>query len=80
LEFELQRDIHTAETESGQYYDISLAEYLVTVNTRHPEETTPHLRPWDNGQLPDAGSVGGKNKKRTKKRSGKYAKKTRRRR
>lgn len=80
LEFQIQRDRYDAEIENGLYYDIGLADYLVTVNDRYPEETVPHTNPSGYRELPDVSSVGGKSKKRTKKRGGKRAKKTRRRR
>ena len=48
----------------GTFYEIELANFLVTNNKRFPEETVPHLRPGEDKQLPYmAGPIGGKKKK-----------------
>ena len=52
----------------GTFYEIELANFLVNANKRFPEDTMPHLHPWESKQLPDAaGPVGGKKKKPKKK-------------
>ena len=52
------------------YYEIALANFLVDVNKRFPEETMPRLNVWEPKQLPDAaGPIGGKRKTRKSKKS-----------
>jgi len=66
IEFRLQSDRFEDEHNDNniEYYEIALAQHLTTVNKSFPEDTIPHLRPWDSKQLPDvAGPVGGKKKK-----------------
>ena len=67
IENELQQERFDKEQSdtSGTYYEIELANHLVNVNKRFPEDTQPHLRPGEDNQLPDAtGPVGGKRKTR----------------
>ena len=68
IEISLQRDRFEEEQDGDdRYYEIVLAKHLTRVNNAFPEDTMPHLRPWQDTQLPDAaGPVGGK-KKKTKK-------------
>ena len=69
IEFRLQSDRFQDEHDDNniEYYEIALAKHLVGVNKAFPEDTTPHLPPWQNNQLPDtAGPVGGKRKKTKK--------------
>ena len=69
IENRLQNDRFEEEQSNDkiQYYEITLAHHLTRVNTNFPEDTMPHLLPWEDKQLPDAaGPVGGK-KKKTKK-------------
>jgi hypothetical protein len=68
IEISLQRDRFEEEQDGhDKYYEIVLAKHLTRVNNAFPEDTMPHLRPWQDTQLPDAaGPVGGK-KKKTKK-------------
>ena len=71
IENELQQEIFDKEQSDtpGTYYEIELAHYLIKVNERFPEDTQPHLRPWEDKQLPYVGGpVGGKQarKSRTK--------------
>ena len=74
VEFKLQRDRYEEESleifagsKKTNFYEIELAKHLATVNQRFPEDTSPHLLPFEKKQLPDAaGPVGGK-KKKTKK-------------
>ena len=70
IEFQLQRDRFQDEHGNDEYYEIELAKHLARINKAFPEDTIPHLRPWENKQLPDtAGPIGGKKKriKKTKK-------------
>ena len=56
-----------ADGKKTDFYEIELAKHLATVNQRFPEDTLPHLRPFETKQLPDvAGPVGGKKKKTNK--------------
>tara|TARA_Y100000816_G_scaffold204373_1_gene150681 strand:- start:79 stop:591 length:513 start_codon:yes stop_codon:yes gene_type:complete len=68
IEISLQRERFEEEQDGNiGYYEIVLAKHLTRVNNAFPEDTTPHLRPWEDTLLPDAaGPVGGK-KKKTKK-------------
>lgn len=68
IEISLQRDRFEEEQDGNNgYYEIVLAKHLTIVNNAFPEDTMPHLRPWEDTLLPDAaGPVGGK-KKKTKK-------------
>ena len=74
VEFKLQRDRFEEESldifadgKKTDFYEIELAKHLATVNQRFPEDTLPHLRPFEIKQLPDvAGPVGGKKKKTNK--------------
>jgi len=68
IEISLQRDRFEEEQDGDiGYYEIVLADHLTRVNNVFPEDTMPHLRPWEDTLLPDAaGPVGGK-KKKTKK-------------
>lgn len=74
VEFKLQRDRFEEESldifadgKKTDFYEIELAKHLATVNQRFPEDTLPHLRPFETKQLPDvAGPVGGKKKKTNK--------------
>lgn len=68
IEISLQRDRFEEEQDGDdRYYEIVLAKHLTRVNNAFPEDTMPHLRPWQDTQLPDAaGPVGGE-KKKTKK-------------
>ena len=64
IEFRLQSDRFEDEHNDIEYYEIALAQHLTEINKNFPEDTMPHLRPWQNKQLPDvAGPVGGKKKK-----------------
>ena len=68
IEISLQSDRFEKEQDGDDgYYEIVLAKHLTRVNNAFPEDTMPHLRPWEDTLLPDAaGPVGGK-KKKTKK-------------
>jgi hypothetical protein len=68
IEISLQSDRFEKEQDGDdKYYEIVLAKHLTRVNNAFPEDTMPHLRPWQDKQLPDAaGPVGGE-KKKTKK-------------
>lgn len=81
IEIKLQVDRFDKEQlDEGDYYEFALARYLSDVNKRFPEDTMPHLHPWQDKQLPDAaGPVGGKKKKtkKTRKNIRRYNKKTR---
>ncbi len=69
IEIKLQIDRFDKEQldDEGDYYEFALARHLSEVNKLFPEDTMPHLPPWQDTQLPDAaGPVGGK-KKKTKK-------------
>ena len=68
IEISLQRHRFEEEQDGDNgYYEIVLAKHLTRVNNAFPEDTMPHLRPWEDTLLPDtAGPVGG-NKKKTKK-------------
>ena len=68
IEINLQVDRFDKEQlDEGDYYEFALARHLSEVNKLFPEDTMPHLHPWQDKQLPDAaGPVGGK-KKKTKK-------------
>ena len=69
IEIRLQINRYEEEQSNDEieYYEIALAQHLTTVNKSFPEDTLPHLRPFETKQLPDvAGPVGGK-KKKTKK-------------
>ena len=69
IEYNLLEERVTGEQSSDiDYYEIELANFLVDVNKRFPEETMPHLNVWESKQLPDAaGPVGGKRKTRKSK-------------
>lgn len=81
IEISLQRDRFEEEQDGDdRYYEIVLAKHLTRVNNAFPEDTMPHLRPWQDTQLPDAaGPVGGEKKKtkKTRKNIRRYNKKTR---
>ena len=63
--FEKERSDEGRTDTPGTFYEIELANFLVDVNKRFPEETMPHLNVWETKQLPDAaGPVGGKRKTR----------------
>ena len=69
IENELQREIFDKEQSDtpGTYYEIELARHLVNVNERFPEDTQPHLRPWEDKQLPYVGGpVGGKQARKSR--------------
>ena len=68
IEINLQVDRFDKEQlDEEDYYEFALARHLSEVNKLFPEDTLPHLRPFETKQLPDvAGPVGGK-KKKTKK-------------
>ena len=68
IEIKLQIDrFDNEQLVDGDYYEFALARHLSDVNKLFPEDTMPHLHPWQDKQLPDAaGPVGGK-KKKTKK-------------
>ena len=69
IEIRLQINRYEEEQSNDEieYYEIVLANHLTRVNNVFPEDTMPHLRPWEDTLLPDAaGPVGGK-KKKTKK-------------
>ena len=54
IEIILQKDRFDKEQlHEGDYYELALARYLSEVNKRFPEDTIPHLRPWEDKQLPD---------------------------
>lgn len=78
IEHELQEDRFDKEQlDDSDYYEIELANFLVNINKRFPEDTMPHLRQNEDKQLPDAaGPVGGKRKK-TKRMKRKSKKRTR---
>lgn len=78
IEIELQKyrfDKEQLDTKVD-YYELVLADYLSEVNNRFPEDTIPHLPPWESKQLPDAGGPVGGNKKKTKKLNKKSNKKS----
>jgi hypothetical protein len=77
IEIILQKDrFNKEQLDEGDYYEFALARYLSEVNRRFPEDTIPHLRPWEDKQLPDAaGPVGGKRKKSKKTKKSKNPKK-----
>lgn len=80
IENELQQEIFDKEQSDtpGTFYEIELAHHLVNVNERFPEDTQPHLLPWEDKQLPYVGGpIGGKRKTRKSKKS-KKNKKTKR--
>lgn len=77
IEIELQKNRFDKEQlDTGDYYELVLADYLSEVNNRFPEYTIPHLPPWESKQLPDAGGPIGGNKKKTKKLNKKSNKKS----
>ena len=77
IENELNQEIFDKEQydESGTFYEIELADFLVKNNKRNPEQTVPHLRPWENKQLPYVAGPNGGKKKKSKKNSKKKSKK-----
>ena len=78
IENELQQEIFDKEQSDtpGTFYEIELAHHLVNVNERFPEDTQPHLLPWEDKQLPYVGGpIGGKRKTRKSKKSKKNNKK-----